>query len=279
MHKLFILFVMSIGYLFASTPSLYKPIADPIYKEIPAVISLSKMSYFKKDKKIFLDFIQGAQKNKKLGHKYDKKRRNKTLSKNEQKQYLANLRILKKQLQSIYVIVQTSLQKIIKTNYVKTFYRLKRTNIDILYLDPRSASSIRKFEKKLNKKKRIAAQNKIRKNKADEQAHYNFLRSSKNLDGKWKGKNTTGEKMSASMHENILYLNYISKKSITVFKGKYKISHNALNFFIEHRKRTKADISHIKKVHFSRIYKIKKITEKELVLQYKDETIRLKRNK
>ncbi|PHR56732.1 MAG: hypothetical protein COA44_07735 [Arcobacter sp.] len=237
------------------------------------------MSYFKKDKKMFLNFIETAKKHKKIGHLYDKKRRNKNLNKKVQKEYLDGLRVLKKQLQSIYKIVQASLTKIIKTNYVKTYYRLKRTHIDILHLDPRSVSAMKGFEKKLNKRKRITTQNKLAKTRADKQAYYNFLRSSKNLSGNWKGKSNTGESMTASMHGNILYLNYSSKKIITVFKGKYKISHNNLNFYIEHRKRTKADISHIKKVHFSRIYSIKKITENSLTIQYKDEIIRLQKQK
>lgn len=277
MFKLFIFIFFASISLFASTPNLFKPIGDPIYKEIPAVISLSQMSYFKKDKALFSRFIQAAKKHKGLGHAYDKKRRNKTLSKKEQKEYLAELRILKKKLQSIYIIVQTALSKIIKTNYVKTYYRLKRTHIDILHLDPRSVSSMKRFEKKLNKKKRLAAQSKASKAKADKKAYYNFLRSPKNLDGKWKGKSSTGESMSASMHDNILYLNYMSEKVISIFKGKYKISHNQLNFYIQHRKRTKADISHIKKVNFSRIYTIIKITENNFNIQYKDEIIRLKR--
>jgi len=277
MPRFFILIVMSTFYLFAATPNLYKPIGDPIYKEIPAVYSLSQMSYFKKDKKILLDFVQAAKKNKKLGYAYDKKRRNKSLSKQEQKAYLTELRVLKKQLQSIYTIVQTALAKIIKTNYVKTYYRLKRTHIDILHLDPKSAYAMKKFEKKLNKKKRIAAQSKANKAKADKLAYYNFLRSSQNLNGKWKGKSSTGEKMSASFHDNILYLNYMSDKVVTVFKGKYKISHNAFNFHIQHRKRTKADISHIKKVNFSRIYTITKVTESIFNIRYKDEIISLKR--
>jgi len=235
------------------------------------------MSYFKKDKQLFLRFIKAAQKNKKKGHTYDKKRRNKTLTKQEQKQYLAELRVLKKQLQSIYSIVQTSLMKIISINYVKTYYRLKRTHLDILRLDPKSVSAMRRFEKKLNKKKRQAAKNKALQVKEEEHAHYDFLRSPKNLSGKWKGKSSTGEIMTASIHGNILYLNYISKKSVTIFKGKYTIKHNNFNFHIEHRKRTKADISHIKKVNFSRSYTIKKISEKLLTLQYKHEVITLKR--
>jgi len=277
MFKFLLLFFISSIFLFAATPKLYKPIGDPIYNEIPAVISLSKMNYFKKDKVQFLDFINKAKSHKKLGFTYDRKKKQKTLTKVEQRTYLNGIRRLDKSLRQIYFIVKNTLPRIIKTNYTKTFYRLLKTRLDILYLDPKTAKSIKAYKYKLNKRKRIARQKQVKKEKDAKTAHYNFLRSSKNLDGKWKGKNTQKETMSASFHDDIVYLTYASKGQVQVFKGSYKIYKNTFTFNIQQRKRTKKDISHIKKVKFQRKYIIKKISKTQLNLQYKDETIYLKR--
>jgi len=276
MYKIFLLFLLSSLCLFAATPKLFKPIGDPIYKEIPAVISLSKMHYFKNDKKMLNNFIQDAKATKKLGFTYDKKRKQKTLTKQEQKDYLDKLRDLKKQLKTIYSRVRVALSEIIKKRYVKTFYALKRTRIDILHLDPKSASKIRKFEYQLTRKKRLAKQKKAAQLKADKLAYYKFLRSDKNLNGKWKGKSNDDTKMAASFNKSTLYLTYKNPKDTLVFKGSYKITKNTFDFFIEHRKRTKSDISHIKKVVFGRVYTILELSENKLVLKHKDEIISLK---
>jgi len=263
--------------LFAQTPKLFKAIGDPIYAEIPAVISLSKMHYFQKDKKQLNHFVNKAKQHKKLGFSYDKKRRNKNLSKQEQKEYLDGLRALKQDLTSIYAIVRVDLQSIIKKNYIKTFYRLRRTKLDILHIDSKSAHAIQRYEKKITKKRRLAKQKKAQEAQRAKVAHYNFLRSSHNLNGKWKGKSSDGTTMYANFAKNSLYLTYKTKKDTTIFKGSYTIKKNNFNFFIEQRKRTKADISHIKKVNFERTYSLLKINEEQLHLRYKDETIRLKR--
>jgi len=277
MFRLFLSVLLFNISLFAATPKLFKPIGDPVYYEISAVVSLSQMHYYKKDKTLLDSFVTKAKKHKKLGFTYDKKRRASTLSKQEQKIYLDGLRELKKQLQSIYIIVRSDLQVIIKKNYVKTFYRLKRTQLDILRIDPKSAKAISNYERKLNKKKRLAKQKKTQQAKDDKVAHYHFIRSNENLNGKWKGKSSDGTKMLATFTKDDLYLTYKTKKDTIVFKGTYKIKKNDFKFFIEHRKRTKADISHIKKVNFERVYRLLDISEANLKFKYKDETISLKR--
>lgn len=277
MLKFITLFLLSSLCLLAATPRLYKPIGDPIYNEIPAVISLSKMTYFLNDKTFLVNFVQEANQHKKLGFSYDKKRRNKTLSKEEQKNYLDGLRSLKKQMQHIYGLVREALPVIIKKNYVKTYYRLKKTKLDILFLDPKSVSIMKKFEKKVNAKRRAQEKQRALKEKNDKVNHYNFIRSNKNLAGKWKGKGSDNNIMSATFINDIIYLTYHNDKETTVFKGKFSIIKNDFHFYIQQRKRTKSDISHIKKVNFERTYKIISISEKELFLTHKDEVIKLYR--
>ncbi|MDF1880938.1 hypothetical protein JHD50_06405 [Sulfurimonas sp. MAG313] len=277
MKKTFILFLLLCLYLSASTPNLYKSVGDPVYTEIPAIISLSKMNYFKKHKLVLRSFISTAKQQKNLGFAYDKKRRNKTLTKKEQKEYLTKIRDLKKELRSISRIVQKDLLTIIKINYVKTYYRLKKTHLKVLRLDPKSAKAGSQFEKKIHHKRRLAKLEKEQQKKRNKIEYYKYLRSSKNLDGKWKGESSDKTTMYASFHGKTVYLSYQNPKDIIIFKGSYKIRNNRFLFFIEQRKRTKASISHIKKVHFERIYKVSKITEKDLILKYKDETIYLKK--
>lgn len=279
MRRFSTLFLLCSLYLFAQNPQLYKALGDPVYNEIPSVISLSKMPDFQKKKKELDNFVLEAKRHKSLGLSYDDKRRNKTLSKQEQKEYLSQLRKLNKELYNIYNIVKLELSIIIKNKKVNTLQRLKRTNIDILHLDQNSAVSIKTFEDRLNKEKYLAKKKKARLDKENRRAYYNFLRSDKNLNGRWEGKNNDRSLMSASFDKGILYLTYFNKNDTNEFKGIYKVNKEDFNFFIEYTKRIKSDISRIKKVNFGRIYRIIKITKKELVLEYKDETIYLKRSK
>lgn len=279
MYKFSTLFLLCSLYLFAQTPELYKSIGDPVYSEIPSVISLSQMPYLKKEKKELDSFVLEAKKHKSLGLVYDDKRRNKTLSKQEQKEYLHQLRKLNKELYNIYNIVKSELSIIIKNRHINTLQRLKRTKIDILRLDPESASSIKTFENRLRREKQLAQKKKAEQNKKNKLAYYNFIRSDKNLNGKWEGKSSDSSLLSASFNKSILYLTYFNKNDTNELKGIYTINNENFNFFIEYTKRIKSDIPRIKKVNFGRIYHIMKITKKELVLKYKDETINLKRSK
>ena len=271
-----LLFVCKLS-LLALTPTLYKPIGDPVYSEIPAVTSLSEMTYFQKEKTQMQGFVQRALQHKKLGLSYDKKRHSKTLQKEEQKIYLKGLRELDHELKNIYGVVRRALNDIIKSHDVKTFYRLKRTKIGLLKLDPKSAADVRKFERKIERDKRLRREKKIKQDKAAKIAYYRFLRSPKNLNGKWSGKDMEGTKMSAVFEKNRVRLNYLYPKETTLFKGSYTIKKDDFKFLIEESERRKSGVAHNKKVNLERTYKILKLNEKEFSLQHKDEIIRLKR--
>jgi len=277
MYKAFLLLVVFYFELFAATPKLFKPVGDPIYKEIPAVSKMAQMSFFKNQKHVLLGFVKKAQSHKRLGLSYDKKRRNNTLNKAEQKAYLDGLRSLKEELTAVYLIAQEGLHRIIKKNYIKTFYQLKKTNIGVLRLDPKSVSAIKNYDRRLNRKQKLAQQKKAAQEKEAVITRYNELRSAKNLNGRWKGKSSDGAKLLLVFKADRLSLHYERAKDTNIFKGKYSIHKNSFNFKIQQRKRIKADLSHIRKVQLQRNYQIKTITEKELVLSYKDELLRLKR--
>lgn len=277
MYKFILLFLLSSLNLYAITPKLYKAIGDPIYYEIPAIQSLAKMNYFKKNKTFLNNFVKEAQRHKNLGFTYDKKRKSKALSNNEQKDFLNGLRSLKRQLQHINHLVDEALPLIIKKNYIKTYYRLKKTRLSILSLDPKIISSMKKFEQKIKSDRRKKQRQSALQKKNNEMNYQSYIRSQENLKGIWKGKGNKDILMSASfMNEHIL-LSYHKDKETTVFIGTYSIKQNDFHFYIQERKRTKSNISHVKKVNLKRIYAISNISEKELFISHKDEYIKLYR--
>ncbi len=277
MHKYLLLLLLLTLPLFSATPKLYKAIGDPIYKQVLSVKKISDIGYFKNEKKELLAFIKRANRHKKLGFTYDKKRRANTLTKEEQKNYLRGLRDLDKELFSINTLAKDALPVFIKRRYIKSFYQLKSSQLSFLRQDSESAWLVKKYTRELNKKKRLRQQREAKKLKKDKVAYDKMLRSAKNLNGTWKGKSSDKSSLTALFNGDKLSLTSINKNKTNIIKGKYSLN-KKLDFTIYIRKLIIDNRSHIRHVNIKRRYEVLKITQKELILQYKDEKLILKRN-
>jgi len=276
MHKHLTLLLLLTLTLFSATPKLYKPIGDPIYKYIPSVQKMSEIGYFKNEKKQMLVFVKKAKTHKKLGFAYDKKRRTKTLSKQEQKAYLNTLRTLDRELFAINTLGKDALPVFIKRRYVQSFHQLKATKLSFLRRDADSAWLVKKYSRQLNKQQRLRQQKQAKKLKNDKVAYQKMLRSSQNLNGTWNGKSSDKSSIKAVFNENKLALSYITKNRINFIKGTYTVS-KTLNFSMKVRKLMVEERSHIRHINIKRNYEIVKVSETELVLKYKDEVLKLNR--
>lgn len=277
MHKYLLLLLLLTLPLFSATPKLYKAIGDPIYKQVLSVKKISDIGYFKNEKKELLAFIKRANRHKRLGFTYDKKRRANTLTKEEQKNYLRGLRDLDKELFSINTLAKDALPVFIKRRYIKSFYQLKSSQLSFLRQDSESAWLVKKYTRELNKKKRLRQQREAKKLKKDKAAYDKMLRSAKNLNGTWKGKSSDKSSLTALFNADKLSLTSINKNKTNIIKGKYSLN-KKLDFTIYIRKLIIDNRSHIRHVNIKRRYEVLKITQKELILQYKDEKLILKRN-
>ncbi|MFC2073639.1 hypothetical protein ACFLR3_00155 [Campylobacterota bacterium] len=274
---LLLFFLLSLG-ISANTPNMFKAVGDPIYNQITAVEKMLKISYFKQDKLLFKEFTTKAKAHQRLGFIYDKKRQKKTLSKEEQKAYLDTLRKLAKQLNQIHFIVHEALPAIIKKGDTKSFYQLKNSGLDIIHNNTRNVQMITKHDQSL---KRQNERVKIEQDKREKEriaAYHKMLRSSKNLEGTWKGRSNEGSELLAVFKADKLTLSYITTGKTNVFLGTYSIA-KELHFTIRRRELTKSKNTHTRDINLKRSYAIKKITDSELVLAYKDEIITLKRVK
>ncbi len=277
MHKYLLLLLLLTLPLLSVTPKLYKAIGDPIYKQVSSVKKISDIGYFKNEKKELLAFIKRANRHKNLGFTYDKKHHAHTLSKEEQKNYLRGLRDLDKELFSINTLAKDALPIFIKRRYIKSFYQLKSSQLSFLRQDSESAWLVKKYTRELNKKKRLRQQREAKKLKKDRVAYEKMLRSAKNLNGTWKGKSSDKSSITALFNGDKLSLTSINKNKTNIIKGKYSLN-KKLDFTIYIRKLIIDDRSHIRHINIKRRYEVVKITQKELVLQYKDEKLTLKRN-
>lgn len=276
MHKHLTLLVLFTLALFSATPKLYKPIGDPIYKYIGSVKKMSDIGYFKKEKKELLTFVKKASAHKKLGFSYDKKRRAKTLSKEEQKAYLNTLRALDRDLFTINTLGKDALPIFIKHRYVASFHQLKATKLSFLRRDTDSAWLVKKYSRELNKKARLRQKKQAKKLKNNKVAYNKMLRSSKNLNGTWEGKSNNKALLTAVFNEDKLSLSFKTQNKTNIIKGVYTLT-KTFNFSMQIRKLLIEDRSHIRHINIKRQYKVMKISETELVLQYKDEVLRLSR--
>lgn len=276
MQKLFILFLLLTLSVSANTPDIFKSVGDPVYSEISAVEKMLKVRYFKEKKLLFKEFVTKAKAHKKLGLLYDVKRKNKTLSKEEQKEYLNTLRELTKQLKHIYFIVHKALPIIIKKGYKKSFYQLKSSGLDILHNNRRNVLMIKNYDQKLKRQKERAKVDQAKRDKERKVAYHKMLRSAKNLNGTWKGKSNDGSKLLATFKAEELTLSYIKPQKTNVLLGTYRID-KEFHFTITKRELIKSKNTHVRHINLKRSYTIKKITESELILTYKDELITLKR--
>jgi hypothetical protein len=276
MHKYLTLLLLLTLTLFSATPKLYKPIGDPIYKHISSVKKMSEIGYFKNEKKQLLNFVKKANTHKKLGFAYDKKRRAKTLSKEEQKAYLNTLRSLDRELFTINTLAKDALPIFIKRRYVQSFYQLKATKLSFLRRDSDSAWLVKKYSLELSKKQRIRQKQQAKKLKNNKIAYQKMLRSSQNLNGTWQGISNDKTKLKAIFNENKLALSYITKNKTNLIKGTYTVN-KTLNFSMQIRKLTVEERSHIRHVNIKRNYEIVTVSETELVLKYKDEVLTLTR--
>jgi len=275
MYKLFTLLFLSFT-LFGATPNLYKAIGDPIYQQVPSVNKISEIGYFKTQKKEFKDFVNRAKRHKELGFKYDKLRANRTLSKAQQKAYLGVLRDLDKELLSINVYAKDALEVFVKRHYVSSFYQLKASKISVLRRDKESAWLVKKYSKDLEKQKKLNAHNKIKRDQLKAKNYRKMLRSAKNLNGIWKGKSSDGSLLRARFKADTLSLSYTKEEKEHILKGTYKIKKN-FTFLIKSRILIISQKEHVRTLNIKREYLIKKISNKELILKFKDETLNLKR--
>lgn len=278
MYKLVtIVFLLNLC-LCAATPELFRPIGDPVYQEIDSVEKMAKMDYFAAQKQTFQGFIDKANLHKKLGLLYDNKHQNNTLSTQEQKSYLAQLRALNKELKEINLIAKAALENIIKKDQETAFYQLKDTGISVLQLDTSSAVSIKKYADTLSKRKQASVQKKVKEKKAEELAYYKTLRTPKNLDGKWKSNESEEQTVTALFEYDRLSLTYTQDKSSNLLKGRYVMLDNmTLEFHIEQREYIQDEISHLRQLKLTRIYEVEGLSQTEIILKHKDELLRLKR--
>ena len=276
MQKFFILFFLLTLGVSANTPKIFKAVGDPVYNEIPAVEKILKVSYFKEEKLLFKEFVTKAKAHEKLGLVYDTKRKNKTLSKEEQKAYLDTLRELTKQLENIHFTVHEALPVIIEKGYTKSFYQLKNSGLDVLSNNKRNIQMIKNYDQRLRRQKELAKINQDKREKERKVAYHKMLRSAKNLDGTWKGKSNDGSKLLAVFKAEELSLSYLTTQNTNVFLGTYSIGKEFL-FTITKRELVKSKNTHTRHINLKRNYTIKKITDSELTLEYKDEIITLKR--
>ena len=278
MYKTLILFLLLTVSLTANTPDIFKAVGDPIYNEVPAVKRLLKISYFKKEKLVFKEFTAQADAHKKLGFSYDKNRTNKTLSKEEQKEYLSTLRGLGKQLNHIHFIVHEALPSIIKKGLTRSFYQLKKSGLDVLHNNKRNIQMIKQYDQRLKRQKE---RDKITNEKRKEEAriaYHKMLRSAKNLEGEWNGKSSDNSKLLALFKAEKLTLSYITPQHTSVLFGTYSIG-KTFDFEITQRELVTSENTHTRHINLKRRYTLKKITESELILQHKDEIITLKRKR
>jgi len=276
MYKFLTLLLLLTLSLFSATPKLYKPIGDPIYKHISSVKKMAEIGYFKNEKQQLLSFVKNASAHKRLGFSYDKKRRAKTLTKQEQKAYLNTLRSLDRELFAINGLGKDALPVFVKRRYVQSFHQLKATHLSFLRRDSDSAWLVKKYTRELNKQERLRQQKQAKKLKNDKVAYQKMLHSAQNLNGSWDGKSSDNSVLKAVFNEEKLSLSYISKNKINLIKGTYTLT-KTLNFSMKIRKLMIEGRSHIRHIKIKRSYEIVKISETELILKYKDEVLTLTR--
>ena len=243
---------------------------DPIYATIVPTSKLASLEIFKEDRGLFGTYINKAQDTKKEGFWLDKYK-HLPEAKERRKKYISTLRKLTDLNKQIAKIVKDTTLRIIKKNWRKTYYAIKRSGHPVLKTDTELRRASIQFEKKIklesNKRKERQRQKK--------QAYY---RSAKNLNGKWTGK-AKNRNVKFIFNKNTLLCENISGDTIQTYKGKWHIEKNTLFFNVTKISRKAGSRPmHARDASATLKYEIVKIGKKELRLKdRRNEVITLKK--
>lgn len=267
----FLFLLVSALSLYAATPKIYSTIGDPVYAAVGPTRQLSTFKTFKEDRALFSSFADQADTAKEEGFWLDKYRLLPEAKKRSQL-YLKTLRHLQRINAQISKIVKDTTMAAIKKHHAKTYAAIKKTHHPVFHDDAELRRAATRFEQQLKREYRNAQKKKQRRYKA-------YLRSSKNLNGTWKGKTAEG-KVHFRFKGNALSITKISPKLTQRLQGKWQIKGNTLTIDLHSITNTRSDgIPHTRKSHVTLTMQIQKISKKSLLLfdTRRKETIHLLR--
>ncbi|GEM_PF-3236184 len=256
----FLLFLFLTLALHAAVPKTFSSIGTPVYTAVEPTRKLSRFKTFAGDRELFLSYVEKAEKAKKEGFWLDKYRLLPE-AKKRSRAYLETLRYLEKVNAQISKIVKDATLKAIRKHYVKTYFAIKKTHHPVFRSDPDLRRAAARFERRLKREKHEAEQRK-------KQRHAAFVRSYRNLKGRWKGKSDRGEKTLFHFKSaSLLVITHTTPQKTQTIEGRWKIRGDMLEIDCTRiTNRKKGDVPHSRSTRAKLTMQLKKIGTRKLVV-------------
>jgi len=259
-------------------PKMYASVSHNVYKDLKAINTLSHVKAMKAKRGELSNYVKRANKEMKLGYWLDKNKAN-PKSKQKSRDYLSEIRYLSHQNKILTEFIINTTFDTIYTDKPRSFYEIMKSNHRIFLQDRELKAAIKKYRKKLRKREARRAKQKSEQTKQKELKKKMYLRSSKNLNGKWMEK---AEKLTTfTFKGKNLQIKFQDEKSSQKIIGTYTTTLEKLVFSIKTIVRyDKEGTEHKRNTSIKREYHILKANKKSLLLQlHKDESYSLTKQK
>ena len=265
-------FVFSVLLLASTYPKIYSGLGTLLYQTEKPTRHLAKSRMFKQEKKQLLTYVETLNKTKKLGFWCDKHTKDPHY-KNNKKKYIKALRSLEKENAKIEKLLRQKIDFTITKGWIKSYYYLKQSQHPLFKKDTNLKKRMERFENRLKREERQRKEQRKRANKKKKEAKENYLKSPKNLNGKWVMK--TGEETRVLMIKNHNFtLMHRTPQAIFELQGRWNIDKNIMSFTITTIIQTRiGKPSHARHAKVLRKFKIEKISSKQLHIRENRNTV------
>ncbi len=246
--------------LFAGHPKIYSSIGNPLYNAIGPTKKLSTFVVFKDHRREFENFVKWAGDAKREGFWLDSHKGAPDFDARS-KRYLKRLRNLQQYNSMISHYIKDETLTAIKKHHVRTFNTLTASAHPVFKRDKELAKACKRFKRQLKRERERA-----HKAKAKREAAY--VRSYKNLKGRWKGTYESGEHTTfyfRNTHD--IVITRTLKNRTQTLKGRWKIGHTVLNVSLTSiTNKRQGEVAHTRASKANIVFDIKRIGRKRLVL-------------
>ena len=246
--------------VYAGTPKIYSTVGDPVYGTVDAVETLSTYKTFQGDRELFLSFVRQADTAKEEGFWLDKYHLLPE-AKARSKAYLKTLRKLKQLNAQISKIVKDATLDAIGKHHEKTYAAIKKSAHPVLKEDRELRQAMLRFER------RLAGEHQQRqKEQAQKQA--DWLRSSENLKGAWRGTAADGDALVYRFSgKNRLVIVIQNTEQLQTLEGTWRIDSNMLRVALNRITNQRSDgVPHVRETDVRLSFEIRGIGKKSMDL-------------
>ncbi|MEJ2467721.1 MAG: hypothetical protein P8Y51_01380 [Campylobacterales bacterium] len=259
MHRLMFLLLLAMA-VYGKTPDVYSGIGDPIYSAVEPVRILGTYKTFKDNRTLFASFVHQADSAKKEGLWLDR-HRHQAGAKKRAKAHLRDLRELARANSRISKIVKDGMLGAIDRHHVKTYYAIKKSAHPVMKSDRELRRAMARFERRLAREHKRRQKEKARKDTA-------FLCSYDNLRGTWRGKSSSGSRVTYRFSgKKRLEIVERSTDQTQTLKGSWKIASNVLQVSLDEIINQKQNgVPHARSADIRLSFKILEIGTKKIAL-------------